>query len=121
MNSPEELVGRARELGRDHFAARAAAYDRDGRFPVENYDDLRAAGLLALCIPTRYGGAGANYATYCRVAREIGRWCPATALTFNMHSCSMLWSCEVADQLPLTPGERALHETRRAVAEPGVG
>lgn len=114
MNSPEDLIGRARELGRDLFAGRAAAYDRDGQFPVENYADLRAAGLLALCIPTRYGGLGADYATYCQVGREIGRWCPATALTFNMHSCSMLWSSQVCDQLPLSAAERALHETRRA-------
>ena len=36
----------ASRLGREKFAPRAAQYDRDATFPFENYDDMRAAGLL---------------------------------------------------------------------------
>jgi hypothetical protein len=35
-----------------------ALYDREARFPVENYSDLHAAGLLGICIPERLGGSG---------------------------------------------------------------
>lgn len=108
-----ELVGRATELG-PRFAARAAEIDRDARFPHENYEDMRAAGLLALCIPSQYGGLGADYRTYFLVASEIGRHCGATALTLNMHSCSMLWSGPLADDLPMTDEERRGHRERRA-------
>lgn len=108
-----ELVGRATELG-PRFAARAPEIDRDARFPHENYDDLRDAGLLALCIPAAHGGLGADYRTYFLVASEIGRHCGATALTLNMHSCSMLWSGPLADDLPMTEEERRGHSERRA-------
>ena len=108
-----ELVGRATELG-PRFAARAPEIDRDARFPHENYDDMRDAGLLALCIPEAHGGLGADYRTYFLVASEIGRHCGATALTLNMHSCSMLWSGPLADDLPMTEEERRSHSERRA-------
>ena len=108
------LVERVRALGRDRFAARASRYDAEASFPFENYADLREAGLLALTVPKRHGGLGADYATYAVVSAELGRWCGATALTFNMHACSMLWSSQIADDLPMPAEERALHERRRA-------
>lgn len=109
-----ELVELAGRLGRDNFAGRAAAYDAEARFPFENYADLREHGFLKLCIPEAYGGLGADYETYMLVAAEIGRHCGATALTYNMHSCSMLWSGPLADDLEMTPAQRARHEERRA-------
>ena len=109
-----ELIERAAALG-PAFAARAAGYDRDASFPFENYADLRQAGLLGICIPTRLGGLGADYATYVMVAAEIGRWCGATALSFNMHVSSCLWAGEIADALDMTPEQRANHEAHRAL------
>ena len=108
------LVELVRTLGRDRFAARAHRYDSEASFPFENYADLREAGLLALTIPKRHGGLGADYTTYTLVSAELGRWCGATALTFNMHACSMLWSSQIADDLPMPAEDRALHERRRA-------
>ena len=107
-----ELINRAAALG-PAFAARAAGYDRDASFPVENYADLRRAGLLGICIPGRYGGLGADYASYVMVAAEIGRWCGATALGFNMHVSSCLWAGEIADALDMTPAQRSDHEANR--------
>lgn len=109
-----ELVGLAEQLGREHFAPRAARYDREASFPTENYQDLADAGLLGICIPTRYGGLGADYETYALVSAEIGRHCGATALSFNMHACSSLWIGTLVDDLDLSPEERAIHERRRA-------
>ena len=84
------LVALAGRLGREKFAARAARYDREASFPFENYEDLRAHGLLGLCVPESHGGLGADFETYCLVSAELGRWCGTTALTFNMHVCSAL-------------------------------
>jgi len=111
----QRLVELVRTLGRDRFAARAPRHDVEASFPFENYADLRAAGLLGLTIPARHGGLGADYATYTLVSAELGRWCGATALTFNMHACSMLWSSQIADDLPMPAEDRALHERRRAL------
>ena len=110
-----DLLAQVRALGRERFAPRAAQYDREATFPFENYADLRAAGLLAVCVPAAYGGLGADYATYALIAAEMGRHCGATALTFNMHVCSTLWSGPLADDLDMTDDERAQHEANRRV------
>ncbi|MBV8167118.1 MAG: acyl-CoA dehydrogenase family protein, partial [Alphaproteobacteria bacterium] len=97
MTKRRDLVALAAALGREKFAPRAARYDREAIFPTENYADLRDAGLLGLCVPERHGGLGADYRTYCLVSAELGRHCGATALTFNMHVCSALWTGDLAD------------------------
>jgi alkylation response protein AidB-like acyl-CoA dehydrogenase len=111
----DEIISRARILGRTIFAERAELYDRDARFPTENYADLHRAGLLAIAIPKRYGGLGADYQTYAIAAAEIGRYCGATALTWNMHVCSTLWSGSLADDLDMDAATRAEHERRRTL------
>ncbi len=111
----EELVALAAKLGRERFAPRAARYDREASFPFENYADLRAHGLLGLCVPEAHGGLGADFATYCLVSAELGRWCGSTALTFNMHACSALWTGAIADQLEMAPAERAALDTLRSL------
>ena len=110
-----ELLTLAHELGRDKFAGRAAQWDESASFPFANYDDLREAGLLGLCIPEAHGGLGADYATYMMVAAEIGRFCGATALTYNMHICSTLWTGVLADGIAMTEAQRAEHVRRRDI------
>src|SRR5581483_10065242 len=109
------IISRARELGQSVFAGRAAAFDRDATFPTENYRDLHRTGLLGISIPKQHGGLGADYQTYALAAAEIGRYCGATALTWNMHVCSTLWSGPLADDLEMDAAMRAEHERRRAI------
>lgn len=108
-----ELIALAASLG-PRFAERATRHDREASFPLENFADLRAAGLLGICVPQAYGGLGADFATYVLVSAEIGRWCGATALSFNMHVCSCLWSGLIADALDMSTEQRADHERIRA-------
>src|SRR5260221_14393945 len=68
------IISRARELGQSVFAGRAADYDRDAKFPTENYKDLHRAGLLGISIPKKHGGLGGDYPTYPLAAAEIGRY-----------------------------------------------
>ena len=108
-----ELLAKAHALGRDKFAARAQQWDTEASFPFANYDDLREAGFLKLCVPTSHGGLGADYTTYMMVAAEIGRFCGATALTWNMHICSTMWTGVLADGIPMSDAERREHAARR--------
>ena len=109
-----ELIAIAESLG-PKFAERSPRYDREASFPFENYADLRAAGLLGLCVPEKSGGRGADLKTYAIVSATIGKYCGATALTFNMHACSTLWPGILADDLDMTADQRAEHERNRAV------
>ncbi|CAM9577017.1 unnamed protein product [Phaeothamnion confervicola] len=109
-----ELIALVDELG-PGMAARAERYDREASFPFENYADLRKAGLLGLCVPEKFGGRGADLRTYSIVSATLGKYCGATALTFNMHACSTLWPGILADDLDMTPEQRAEHEKCRQV------
>src|SRR6185295_14550145 len=108
-----DLIARARAFGARVLAPRAARHDRDATFPIENFHDMRGEGLLAICIPREHGGLGADFTTYCLAAAELGRFCGATALSWNMHVCSTLWSGALADDLDMAPAERAQHRARR--------
>jgi alkylation response protein AidB-like acyl-CoA dehydrogenase len=110
-----ELTALARRLGVAKFAPRAAEHDRAASFPTANYRDLREAGLLAICVPQDHGGLGADFRTYMLTAAEIGRFCGATALTFNMHVCSSLWTGALADDLEMSDEQRRQHDERRAL------
>ena len=104
------------------FAARAAAHDRDGSFPADDFADLRAAGLFGLMVPARLGGAGAGFAEYAATAYELARGNGATALVFNMHA-SVTGALagvtdELADALGLPPAAlQARDDALRAAAE----
>ena len=79
------MIEQARRLV-PRFAARAAAHDRDGSFPADDFADLRRAGFFGLMVPARLGGAGAGFAEYAAIAYELARGNGATALIFNMHA-----------------------------------
>lgn len=115
----QELVDTVRSMG-PVMAERAVVYDLEASFPTENFADFRDNGLLAVSVPTRYGGLGASYADYVRVSEEVGRYCGATGLTFNMHNATMLWCGEVADLLDLTDEQRERHEEIRTEMYRGV-
>jgi alkylation response protein AidB-like acyl-CoA dehydrogenase len=67
------------------FAARAGEVDREGRFPQENLDALKAAGYLTAPVPEELGGAGADLETMCRAQAVLAGGCASTALAANMH------------------------------------
>ena len=73
-------------LAREKFAERAAGYDSSSSFPFENYQDLHRDGCLGLTVPAEYGGPGIDPVSYALALLEMAKGCPATALTFNMHS-----------------------------------
>jgi len=109
-----ELIVLARRLACERFAPRADRHDRDASFPFDDYADLRAEGLLGLCVPERYGGLGADYETYCLVAEQVAQGNASTALTFNMHCLTMLMMGPIADGMPMSPTARERHEKLRA-------
>ncbi len=113
--TPEQadLIGLARRFGQRVLAPRAARYDREATFPIENFRDMHGEGLLSICVPKADGGLGADYQTYCLAAAELGRYCGATALSWNMHVASTLWPGVLADELPMNAEDRVLHEKRR--------
>jgi alkylation response protein AidB-like acyl-CoA dehydrogenase len=71
------------------IAERAAGYDRENAFPVEDFEELREAGYLRAVVPEALGGAGLTLAELAREQTRLAAAAPATALAVNMH---LVWT-----------------------------
>lgn len=78
----------------DRFKSRAARYDRENTFCHEDFEELREAGYLKLCVPEEFGGAGARLPRVASEQRRLAYYAPATALATNMH---FYWTGVAAD------------------------
>lgn len=75
-------------------AERAPVYDRENRFFLEDFEELRVAGYLLMPVPSDLGGWGMTLAEVCREQRRLAYFAPATALGLNMH---LYWMGVAAD------------------------
>ena len=73
------------------LAARAAEHDRDGTFPFEAIDALKAAGYFAAPVPVALGGLGVSSAHDLVVASSrLARGDASVAIGVNMHLVAVL-------------------------------
>jgi alkylation response protein AidB-like acyl-CoA dehydrogenase len=68
----------AREALNDDLVAR----DREHRFPREEWGACGRYGLLGLCVPQEYGGAGLDHLSTARALEALGRGCEDMGLVF---------------------------------------
>ena len=81
----ETLAAKADRLAQD-CASRAEAHDCDESFVAENYERLKAEGLIAAAVPKELGGLGAEVGEMADVVRRLAHGCGSTALAFSMHT-----------------------------------
>src|SRR5437667_109917 len=60
--SPEqrEIQALARDFGAEKIEPYASEWDREHRFPRDLFGELAELGLMGVCVPEEYGGAGAS-------------------------------------------------------------
>ncbi len=97
------------------FAARAAAHDRDGSFPFDNFSRLADAGLLALTVPASLGGGGAAAGEAARIINIIAEADPSTALVLAMHYVQHLVMA-TGDRYPAALARKLARESVEGVA-----
>ncbi|HUW63778.1 MAG TPA: acyl-CoA dehydrogenase [Spirochaetia bacterium] len=73
-----------RQFADTEIAPVAGEMDR-GVFPAEIMANLARLDLMGLCFPEEYGGAGADYLSYCLAVEEISRACASTGITYEAH------------------------------------
>ncbi len=84
------LVAIAEQLS-EGLAARAAEHDRDGTYPFEAIEALRAAGYFAAPIPIELGGLGVSTTHDLVVASSrLARGNASVAIGVNMHLVAVL-------------------------------
>ncbi len=67
------------------FAERAAQNDLEGRFPFENFEELKAIHYPSLTIPKEHGGAGISLYEMLRFQEAISRADGSTGLSIGWH------------------------------------
>jgi alkylation response protein AidB-like acyl-CoA dehydrogenase len=89
--SPEqrEIQSLAREFAAAEIEPHAAEWDREHLFPKELFGKLAELGLMGVCVPEEYGGAGADFLSYMLVLEELSRADAGVGVTVAVHTSAV--------------------------------
>ncbi|HLJ81137.1 MAG TPA: acyl-CoA dehydrogenase family protein [Ktedonobacterales bacterium] len=127
LNAEQQMIRNlCREFAEEEIKPRAEEMDRCGAFPYDLIRKMGELGLLGLPFPEEYGGAGADFLTYCIALEEIGRGDAAVGITMEAHtslgaSPFFLYGSEEQKQRYLVPLARGEQLWAFGLTEPGAG
>src|SRR2546425_4848449 len=75
-----------REFAQQEIKPIAEEMDRTGAFPYSLVRKMAELGLLGLPFPEEYGGAGADFLSYCLAIEEISRGDVSVGITMEAHT-----------------------------------
>jgi alkylation response protein AidB-like acyl-CoA dehydrogenase len=81
-----EIQALAREFAEAEIEPHAAEWDREHRFPRDLFAKLAGLGLMGVCVPEEYGGAGADFLSYILVLEELSRADAGVGVTVAVHT-----------------------------------
>jgi alkylation response protein AidB-like acyl-CoA dehydrogenase len=84
-----EIQALARDFAREQIEPNAAKWDREHHFPRDVFARLAELGLMGVCIPEEYGGAGADFLSYILVLEEISRADAGVGVTVAVHTSAV--------------------------------
>jgi alkylation response protein AidB-like acyl-CoA dehydrogenase len=121
-----EIQSLAREISRAEIEPNAAAWDREHRFPAEVLGRLGELGLLGVCVPEEYGGAGADFLSYVLVLEELSRADAGVGVTVAVHTSAatlpiLTWGTDEQRERFVPPLARGERLGAFALTEPGSG
>ncbi|HEU4782384.1 MAG TPA: acyl-CoA dehydrogenase family protein [Ktedonobacterales bacterium] len=115
-----------REFAEEEIKPHAEEMDRSGEFPYEIVHKMADLGLLGLPFPEEYGGAGADFLSYCLALEEIGRGDASVGITMEAHTSLgstpfYLFGSEEQKQQYLVPLARGEQLWAFGLTEPNAG
>jgi alkylation response protein AidB-like acyl-CoA dehydrogenase len=84
-----EIQALTRDFATAEIEPYAAEWDREHHFPRELYGRLAELGLMGVCIPEEYGGAGADFLSYILVLEELSRADAGVGVTVAVHTSAV--------------------------------
>jgi alkylation response protein AidB-like acyl-CoA dehydrogenase len=81
-----EIRELARRFADEVVAPGAPQWDREHTFPRKVFEQLGELGLMGVCVPDRYAGAGADYLSYVLVLEQISRADAGVGVTLAVHT-----------------------------------
>src|SRR5437764_6496923 len=82
----KEIQALARDFARAEIEPHAAEWDREHHFPRDLFAKLAELGLMGVCVPEAYGGAGADFLSYILVLEELSRGDAGVGVTVAVHT-----------------------------------
>ena len=126
--SPEqkEIQGLTRDFARREIEPHAAVWDREHLFPREIFVKLAELGLMGVCVPEEYGGAGADFLSYVLVLEELSRADAGVGVTVAVHTSAatlplLAFGTEEQRTRFVPPLARGEHLGAFALTEPEAG
>jgi alkylation response protein AidB-like acyl-CoA dehydrogenase len=122
----QEIRALARSFADEQIGPNAPRWDREHHFPRELYSRLGELGLMGICVPSEYDGAGADYFSYVLVLEELSRADASVGVTLAVHlGAGMLpilnWATEQQKQRYVPPLARGEELCAFALTEPEAG
>jgi alkylation response protein AidB-like acyl-CoA dehydrogenase len=120
------IQGLTREVAEAEIVPHASAWDRDHRFPDELIPKLAELGLMGVCVPEEYGGAGADFLSYILVLEELSRADAGVGVTVAVHTSAvalpiLAFGTDEQRARFVPPLARGEHLGAFALTEPGAG
>src|SRR3954453_18954727 len=84
-----EIQALVRDFAAQRIEPHAADWDREHRFPRELFGALAELGLLGVCVPEEYGGAGAGFLFYIPLLEELSRADAGVGVTVAVHTSAV--------------------------------
>ena len=84
-----EIQTLARDFAREQIEPNAAQWDREHHFPRDVFVQLAELGLMGVCIPEEYGGAGADFLSYILVLEQISKADAGVGVTVAVHTSAV--------------------------------
>ena len=121
-----EIQALTRDFAREQIDPHAAAWDREHRFPRELYAQLAELGLMGVCVPEEYGGAGADFLSYILVLEELSRADAGVGVTVAVHTSAatlpiLAFGTDEQKSRFVPPLARGEHLGAFALTEPEAG
>ena len=76
----------ARDFATNEVLPRAAAIDKEHRFPRELITQMGNLGFMGIAVPDKYGGAGMDHVSYVLAMEEISRACASTGVIMSVQN-----------------------------------
>src|SRR5436309_5938590 len=127
LNEEQQAIrDTCRDFAEQEIKPLAEEMDRTGDFPYEVVRKMGELGLLGLPFPEEYGGAGADFLSYCIAIEEISRCDVSVGFSMEQHtslgaSPFYLFGGEEQKERFLVPLARGERLWAFGLTEPGAG
>ncbi|MCB0879022.1 MAG: acyl-CoA dehydrogenase family protein, partial [Thermoleophilia bacterium] len=81
-----EVRSMVRDFAAQRIAPNAADWDRGHVFDRSLYAELAELGLMGVCVPEEYDGAGMDFLSYVLVVEELSRADAGVGVTMAVHT-----------------------------------